>query len=365
MSASKVRVTLTVLLTSVVLFPAMTVAATYGNPWNGDGLINLEIGRSNGRLISYRFRAQYSGTVNGVQIFLVFRTFCSGCYANGDGGQVLVRLQSDDGTSQHLPSGIVLTSSLVTDPLRQWNRYVAFNSPVQLTQGKLYHLVFSNPDPDPINNYVSIDDLYNDRRLPNMQPGISDTDLAVVWKSSSSSNWEVNYGHTPIFSLYYADGKRQGQGYTDALSSSGLRSIYGSNKVRETFTVSGGNKTVTQVSVRLKKSGSSGNLSVRLENADGTLIEGGTIPASSVSTSYAWVTYIFNTSRTLLSGKSYNLVLSAPYGDPYSIFPIQEGTLYGFQTPSVFTEGKFQSSSGSSWQEVRQGCDMQFYFTTR
>jgi hypothetical protein len=31
-------------LSSALLMPATSLAALYGNPWNGDGLANLEIG---------------------------------------------------------------------------------------------------------------------------------------------------------------------------------------------------------------------------------------------------------------------------------------------------------------------------------
>ena len=75
-----------------------------------------------------------------------------------------------------------------------------------------------------------------------MQPAVSDTDLAVVWKSASDRPWETHYAHTPIFCLYYIDGSTQGQGYTDARVMSGARSIQGAAQVRAAFTVSGAKK---------------------------------------------------------------------------------------------------------------------------
>jgi hypothetical protein len=112
-----------------------------------------------------------------------------------------------------------------------------------------------------------------------MQPAVSDTDLAVVWKSASDRPWETHYAHTPIFCLYYIDGSTQGQGYTDARVMSGARSIQGAAQVRAAFTVSGAKKTATSVSVRLRKTGSPGNLGITLIDGSGTTLEQGTIGA--------------------------------------------------------------------------------------
>jgi len=123
------------------------------------------------------------------------------------------------------------------------------------------------------------------------------------------------------------------------------------------------NQTASGVFIRLRKNGNPGNLSVRLENADGSLIEEGSISSSTVPTSYAWIGYSFTTNRVLESGKTYQLVLSAPSGDPYQTFPLQEGGQYGFLA-GTFTDGHIQVTTGSSWQNFkgRTDFDLQFYF---
>ncbi|OPY69589.1 MAG: hypothetical protein A4E57_01074 [Syntrophorhabdaceae bacterium PtaU1.Bin034] len=342
------------------VFSTCEAASVYGCPWNSDGLANLEIGKSSGRAISYRFRAEHTGTADRVLIYLVFG---SGGYYAGNGGQILMQVQTDDGSSSHNPSGTVLGESLVTNPMAQWNRTFVFNKPVAFEQGKLYHLVFTNPHSDPISNYVSIDDLHNSRNQANMQPGVSDTDLAVIWKPSGGS-WAVNYKHTPIYCLQFTDGFKQGQGYMDAKISSGSISFSGNSKVRMSFTVSGGSRTVTEVSVRLRKNGTPGNLGVRLETGSGTVVEEGSIPSSAVSTSMNWVTYKFTTPRVLESGKGYNVVFSAPAGDSYTTYPIQKGRSYGW-TAGTFTDGRYEYTTGSSWQKFQgsDDYDLQCYFT--
>jgi hypothetical protein len=337
----------------------------YGCPWNADGLANLEIGKQPGRMVGYRFRAAHSGTVEKVKVFLVFQTLG---YYKGDGGQVLLTLQTDDNSPNHNPSGKVLASSLVKDPMKVWHRLFVLDHPARLTKGKFHHLVFTNPAPDPINNFVSVDDLHNVRRRPDMQPGVSDLDLAVLFKPGADSPWQINYGHTPIFCLFYMDGARQGQGYIDAMSSTPFR-ISGRDMVRETFTVSGKSRSVSSVSLRLKRSENPGDLQVRLELADGPPVEQASIPSASIKTTYSWATCAFKSPHVLALGKTYNVVLTAAPGDPYLIYPVQEGLPYGFECPNLFSDGYFQHSSGAAWETPRarnrKDFDMQFYFSER
>jgi hypothetical protein len=339
-----------------------TNPSLYGVPWNADGLSNLEVGKYEGRMLSYRFRAQHSGYTDEVRIYLIFR---APGYYKGDGGQVLLELQTDDGTPEHLPSGEVLASSLVTDPMKQWNRLFVFDQAVWLEEGQLYHMVFTNPASDPINNYVSVDGLWNRREMPDMQPGISDTDLAIVLKGMGSSSWRIAYSTTPIYALHYVDGFIQGQGYVDARSSSAIQNISGDNRVREIFTISGGDKTVVKVSARVRRSQGSENLKVRLEDSEGVLIEEGYISASSISTEFDWISYAFVSPHTLLEGGTYSIIFSAPSGSTYETFPLQDGTQYGFGCPSIFSDGHIQYTAGSVWQNVlnRTDFDLQFYFT--
>lgn len=348
---------------TTLALPVASTTTVYGAALNSDGLANLEIGKYS-RKVSYRFRAGKSGPVQSVLVYIKANSLG---YFAGNGGQVLVELQADDGTAAHLPSGTVLAQSIVLSnllPPSLFNRTFSFTTQPALVQGTIYHLVFINSAPDPLNNYVSINNIYNQRGTQNMQPGVSDVDLAVLF-TDASTPWGVTYFHTPIFSLNFADGTSQGQGNIDALVGSAA-SINGSSQVRETFTVTGSNKVISAVSVRLQKQGSPGNLTIRLEAQDGALIEQGTVSASSVSATYNWVTYSFNANHTLIVGESYNLILSAPAGDSYQMYPIQKGVLYGFNPPAVFGDGHYQRTTGSGWVDLqgnRTDFDMQFYFT--
>jgi len=369
----RLLLTLIILTVSLVLHAAewypLQRAELYGCPWGADSLGNLEIGKAAGRKVAYRFVAGHTGTVEKLVIFLVFR---APGYYKGDGGQVLAEIRSDDGTDKHLPSGTVLGSCLIENPMfptHPWSGTgvgypeLRFDRAVSLEQGRLYHVVFTNPAPDPISNYVSIDDLYRNRREPNMQPGVSDLELAVLYKYSVQHDWEVNYAHTPIFCVAYADGFRQGQGYVNARSQSGLCRIGGAYVCREVFTVSGQDRTVRAATVRLRKTGSPGPLAVRLEDASGAAIGEGSVPAEAIGTESDWVSCRFATDCALKSGRQYALVLAAPQGDPYEIFPLQKGIPHGFGCPQIFADGWFESTDDATYNGSKHDVDMQFYLT--
>ena len=344
--------------------------STYGEVFNADGLANLEIGSGKGRTVDYRFRAQHSGSLTSARIFLVFRM---PGYAAGNGGQVRIDVEADDGTTNHRPSGVSLANALITNPLSNNFPKLTFNQSVSVQAGQLYHFVFTNPYSDPINNYVSIDDIYNEAGVPNMQPTVSDTDLAVLMKDGSSP-FAITYGHTPIFDAYItgAGGTNytEGVGYIDARSESGLTQIGSATPIREQFTVTGGNRSLSNVSFRVKRVGSPGNLVLQLSGgADGSTTV--TIPASSVPTAgYGWVGAAFSSPYTVTSGSTYTLTVSASTSsasDYYLDFPVQKGTGYGFQTPTQFLDGGAQVYSGSTWTNLLGGAlgtfDWQLYFT--
>jgi hypothetical protein len=94
----------------------------------------------------------------------------------------------------------------------------------------------------------------------------------------------------------------------------------------------------------------SGNLTVRLEQADGNVVEQGTVPASAVplssSPNYVWATYTFSAVRTLLEGQTYHLVLEAPSGTTYQAYPIRKGSGYSFQSTTFFPDRYAEFTSG-------------------
>lgn len=340
----------------------------YGTPVSGDALNNPQIGGPNNQKSSYRFRATQTSALNSIRVYIIDETHSG--YGAGTGGTMRITVRPDDGTSNHFPSSTILATKDVPSPNDGADNVFSFSSPPNLVAGNLYHIVFENIDSNPTQNYVSIDGLYQfdtDGSDPQWQPGFSNTDWAHLEKLGGG-HWSTDRGNgagtiTPIMQLSYANGANAGMGYIETwpdTSKSQGKTITGSNNmVREAIAVSGGNKTVTAVNIKIKRASGSGPLNVRLENGNGTVIEQGSIPSSQIPVSDpgnyrnspTWAKYQFTSPRTLSNGQSYNIVFSTDSNTSYGVFAIREGKNYGYQPATYFADGKAQETSngGSSW----------------
>ena len=353
-------------------------AEAYGSGINADALSNIRIGPE-GLQASYRFLATHTGTVADMRVYLITVTTKPG-YEGGDGGKLLVQLQTDDGTANHNPSGTTLASYEIMKPQVGAADAIAFPKVVfspapKLQAGTMYHVVFSNLDASPTVNYVSVDDLWMKNPVNPMQPMFNNANFSVLARSTGTP-WSVVDSNTPIFEVDYADGTTLGCGYMEVWA--GVpEPISATSAVRETFTVSGGNKSETQVSVRLARIAGAGPLTVKLEQTDGTVIEKGTIPATQIplstsvtSPTYVWAIYKFSETETLFSGQGYNLELDAPAGTIYQAYPVRKGTSVGFAS-TYFPDGYAEFNLGLGWAgwtqwgvTNRTDSDLQFYFST-
>ena len=307
----------------------------YGSGTNADALNNLTIGP---HVVSYRFLSTHTGTVSNVHFYLIVNGPHAG-YNSGTGGTLKIQLETDDGSDAHQPLGTVLATHTIPHPSDPFP-VISFSPAPKLEAGELYHLVFSNTDSDPTENFVSVDDLYMNHPLNPMQPDSSNADLVTLTRDSANS-WSVFDFNTPIFEFDFADGASFGQGYMEVWPES-PEPISDAQAVREKFTVSGGDRAVTQISIRVARISGTADLTVQLEDADGILVEKGTIPSSEIPASssayYVWATYKFSAMRTLLDGQSYHLVLETSAGTTYQAYPLRKGSAQNFQsTPSFQT----------------------------
>jgi hypothetical protein len=152
--------------------------------------------------------------------------------------------------------------------------------------------------------------------------------------------------------------------------------------VREHFTVSGGDRTVSSASVRIKRTAGSSPLTLRLETSTGVLVDSVTIPASSVPLTSlggtmlgsVWVTGTFASPHRLTNGATYNLRLITSSDTTYATVPLREGTDCGNAGGSGnptgirsdrFTDGDGQrtTNGGSTWSNLYlySPVDLQFY----
>jgi MYXO-CTERM domain-containing protein len=349
----------------------------FGSALRGDSLGNAPLAPNTygGQVGSYRFKPNITGEVVG---FTYYNQVNGGGYSAGTGGNILYELRTDDGTNNHWPSTTVLASTLKVGAMSLgFYPKIAFGSPGHVEAGKIYHLVFTNQHSDPTNNFVSLNCMHNFAGLKsgvNMDVGISDEALAVLTKNTPGDTvWEHNTQRTPIFNIFYADGSAFGQGYYSAISGWDA-TITATDKVRQTFTVHGVSRTVSDVAIRVQRK--SGDLNVRLEKKDGTLVEEGVISGSTWTPDASfqgyemgWVKFTFQSLHVLEHGQGYNLVLSSANGS-YLTYGLLKGTMYNWSSETDFFDGHAQYSQNStSWQDYNYGgnsteqVDLQFYFT--
>ena len=342
----------------------------YGVSFNMDGLANMQVGGpasgAPNTSVSYRFRAERSDTLTG------FRNYWQGGtgYGGGTGGTIRVSLQADDAG---VPSGTPLAYTDVVRPGSMAGKLSSFSAPATVTAGRLYHLVFNNIDPNPTVNYISANFSWVSGSVQSpRQPNTSDADYAALRKFGSGS-WAVQGQYTPIIDLTYGNGSHQGQSYMEVEIANTPVITGSSNFVRERFTVSGGDRVVSQAAVRIAKTRGSGNLVVRLEDANGTVIDSFSASTASVPTlatgdnsSGVWVTGAFSAPRTLSNGATYTLRLSTDSSTSLWTRGIQQGDGYGYDTATYFDDGVLQTTtnSGATWNTVPgldSSGDLQFY----
>ena len=351
-------------------------ASFYGPGLGSDGLANTTVGPS-GNTVSYRFTARNSGTVEQALIYLIPD---HAGYAAGTAGTTEVTLNADDGTSAHNPSSTVLATYVISNVLSLASpaRYfytIKFSNPPTITAGHIYHMVFKSIDASPAANFLSVDAMYEINTSGLQGPINANTTDAAVLLSENGGNWSPRTGFVPIYQLQFQNGVTEGIGYIEGWVGA-PEPMSGTNAVRETFTVSGSSFKIASVGIRAARVSGSDPLVVRLENADGSLIEEGSIPASAIassssgSPSYGWLKFDFSANYTLVPGNTYNLEFDSASTSTYQTFPIRKGYSYGFQPTTFFSDGHAEVGHNGAWigwtqwgVANRTDGDLQFYFS--
>jgi hypothetical protein len=347
----------------------------YGPGIGADSLNNTHVGGPRNQAVAYRFRATTTARLRSINVYIVNGK--SG-YSGGNGGRLRVSIRPDDRSARHRPASRVLAQRSIGRPPYRAGVKISFASPPLLRKGRLYHVVLTNDDPNPTRNYFSMDGLFvfEDRAV--WQPAFANRDWAQLVRGSGRS-WTADLGPgegtiTPIMSLEYANGHRNGLGYMEVWSPT-PRVISGERKVREVFRLSGRSRSVRSVTVRLKRATGSGALRLRLKDGGGRTVAAGSVPAPRIAQSSptvlrgsSWVTLRFRRPIRLVRGRSYQLVLSSDAATRYSIHVIREGASYEYDRGSYFGDGHAEYHDGSRWhlfsawgRPSREG-DLQFFF---
>jgi hypothetical protein len=342
----------------------------YGPGINADTKANLQ---NNASAVSHRFRS-----IGGVLSTVRWQQRGGPVYSGGTGGSYDITVEADVGGS---PSGTPLATATYSpgNPGGSWTNYdeVTWSSPATLVAGTLYHIVFTNTDGSPGTNYVSVNELfiYGSSPLPAgapRQPEFPDTDWAVLYGGVLQSRY------TADMDLGYSGGSHQGMGYIQNMTTEYGTLSGAANMVRELFTVSGGDRTVTTASVRVRRSSGSADLILGLYTGADALVEAVAVPASLVPISAAggdtggsvWVGVRFLSPHVLTNGQTYYLRLSCASGTTYTAAPIRKGTTVGFDDATVFIDGagQFTTNSGGTWTDLytfdTDPPDLQCYFGT-
>lgn len=356
-------------------FEVVPNRAVYGSGISADTMANTIIGgelynATAGTQAGYKFTAEQSSAL--VSVLLNWKDETHEGYGDGDGGTITITLQSDNGSG--LPSGTVLATIVVANPADGYQTYT-FTTPYTLVKGQVYHLVFTNTAADPVNNYVSVNNIValGDVVVPR-NPRFLDAECGMT-RQQGTGAWGVMDNYTPLFQVTYGNGKIQGVGYRE-LEYSDYATISGTTGMaRESFTVSGGDKIVSSVAVRVRRTEGTGDLVLRLETAAGTLIEAVNIPAASVPASApgsdnagaVWVKSSFLSLHRLVDGVSYNLRLSTDGSTTYTVIALRKADTNGFAANTYFADGgSWETTDGSTWtiwpSYATPDNDLRFYF---
>ena len=352
--------------------PAPTAApsgSVYGSGIAADTKDNLPVGGSAQARVAHRFRATTTSALTAIRWA---QRGGAGGYSGGNGGTIQISVEADVNGQ---PSGTPLSSlTYVTNyPGGTWAPFnqQTFPSPATLTAGNLYDIVFENVASDPVNNFISVNEIFIYNYTYTPRQAAFSNDYAILY-SQNGGAFTTRSRDTADMDLTYANGHHDGQAYIEAMAAKAAYISGASEMGREHFTVSGGDRTISSASVRVMRlSGSGSNpLVVTLETGSGTVIDSASIPYSDVPVSTvgdtsagSWATVTFGSSHTLVDGQTYNLRLSTGSGVTYVAIPIREGTDSGFGS-YAFRDGDGQmTTNGSSWSNCYpySPVDLQFY----
>lgn len=350
--------------------PSMYAPKIYGSAMNIDSRGNRRVAQ--GRdcvMIAYGFIASQNSAISSVNWVQRGNGTTPNSYSNGTGGTYQGAILTDDGTGK--PGAVVATSTTNVapgNPAGDWERCdanVFGSSPYTPTVGQKVYFRLDNIAGTETDNYCSANQAFRFGTPLNPRNPAFTNDLQI-WEWNGTL-WVQNTSHTPVFSINYANGQFDGNGYMGIITGSHGNISGTTTMVRERFTVSGGDKVVTELWMRLGRQSGTDKVLLRLENSVGTLIEEGlmvedptTFPLASPGATYSgdWLHYTLSTPRTLTNGQAYSLRASCAGTSTWWAMPIVGGNFPTGGSPAEhdwasrrFTDGNGQKTtdSGGTW----------------
>jgi hypothetical protein len=361
-------------------FPA-TAAGRVERPGSlvaADTLANTPIGGPFGTVLAFRFRAGWTGTVRGVRFYVIVNPSNREGYSAGTWGRLRVALTRDSGAPRHRPRGRALAAAVITPSRKDLWPFVRFAKPPRVVAGRLYYVVFTNVDPDPGHNYVSINSLLS-RGHGEPRPRVPGGLRVLLGESSDGGTTAYDWRpredgsgerYVPILDVAGGDpDQHAGVGYMEVWVSA-PRWIGGDAEVRQLLSIADGRSaTIKGAWLRVQRVGdATAPLTLRLERMDGTPIAAGTVPARTISSRLPqWVHARFATPVPVPQRTPLALAASSSRARAYKTFPLRKGTDFGFDSRTLFGGGYAQYGSGGGWtgwtqwgERDRRDSDLQF-----
>ena len=267
-----------------------------------------------------------------------------------------VALQADSGRTPHVPVGRALASATFRPADRGFFPLVRFAKPAHVVAGRLYHVVFSNVDPDPARNYVSINALYSASRL-GRGPAVPDG-LAVLETHRGGRRSALEPSPLAPARVLPADPRRRRRRRGPARRAR-LHGGLGSQADRRRRDGAPAAARAgwpddprrRRVAARAPPATRPAiSLVLRLERPDGRVLASASVAPGEVPTGDAGLG-----ARALrqarVAGPRYRFRADG-VGDgraSYEAFPIRKGTGFGFDPRTYFDDGYAQFNDGGGW----------------
>jgi len=325
-----------------------------GSLVQADSLGNTVIGGADRTALAFRFRAAWTGSAVAARFYVITNVNGRSGYSLGTGGTMRVSLRADSGRAPHRPAGRELAAASFRPARSGVFPLIRFRTRAKIVAGRLYHVVFTNTDPHPERNYVSINGLFSGSRL-GRGPAVP-SGMAVLEKNpgDGDTTWRPRRSHPhefylPILEIVGARaGQRAGLGYMEVWDP---KPIGGDAAVRQLLRTPARATRVTGAWLRIRREdGADAPLEIRLGRPDGSVLAAATLAPGAVPTSDAgWVHATFSTPVSLAAGADVTLTASAGKASSYEAVPIRKGVDYGFDSTTYFDGGYAQFNSGGGW----------------
>jgi hypothetical protein len=327
---------------------------------------NIQIGGTDHQSVACLFVAARTGTIVAVRGALRGGT---GGYSNGSGGTVRRSIQPEGGGAILGAPGSITPGNPGT-----WATYPELLLSADVVAGQRYYVVDDNTDADPATNFVSSNHLFQWQAPSPHQPRYADTDYAIYVRSGGGA-WVVDWTHSSVMDIRYADGFHQGLGYVGMIGGiTGLPGakvsyapISGIQKARQTFSVAAPQpfSHVAVGGIRLDHGSDPLFLTLRAGASQLGEVQVAPIPVDTQSGldkgGSVWVGGTLAV-PAVLSGTC-ELRLSSAASSLWTVAPIRDGTDVGFDPSICFPGGRFEVSSdnATTWKDPYFGgiLDMQ------